>query len=151
MDRIFAALILAVAGSLPAAAADGLVSLRSPHDVETTVQHLLTALEAKGLTVFAQIDHAAGAEKAGRSLPPTRLVVFGNPKVGTPLMECARTVAIDLPQKALVWEDAAGQVWFSYNDPQYLDRRHGVGECGGVPARVGRVLEQLAAAATGPR
>ena len=148
MKRILASLSLALAVSLPAQAAEGLVSVRSAHDVATTVERFLAALEANGLKVFARIDHAAGAAGVGKELGPTRVVIFGNPKVGTPLMQCARTVAIDLPQKALVWRDEDGRVWFSYNDPQYLADRHGVGECGGVVRKVERVLGKLAAAAT---
>jgi uncharacterized protein (DUF302 family) len=82
--------------------------------------------------VFAGIDHAAGAAKAGKSLRPTELLIFGNPKGGTPLMECAQTAGIDLPLKALVWEDDAQQVWLGYNDPKYLAQRHGIADCPAV-------------------
>ncbi len=88
----------------------------------------------QGLNVFARIDHAAGAVKVGKSLRPTQLLIFGNPQGGTPLMECAQTVGIDLPLKALVWEDASAQVWLSYNDPAFVARRHGIPRCPGVQA-----------------
>jgi uncharacterized protein (DUF302 family) len=81
------------------------------------------------LTVFARIDHAAGAAKIGKRLRPTELLIFGNPQGGTPFMECAQTVGIDLPLKALTWEDSAGQAWVGYNDPQYLAKRHEVPTC----------------------
>lgn len=149
MKRFLASLVLGLAAALPVQAAEGLVEVRSDHDVPTTEKRLVAALEANGLKVFARIDHAEGAAGVGKELPPTRLVIFGNPKVGTPLMQCARTAAIDLPQKALIWRDDDGRVWFAYNDPQYLADRHGTSECGGVVRKVERVLGKLAAAATG--
>ncbi|HSW26037.1 MAG TPA: DUF302 domain-containing protein, partial [Burkholderiaceae bacterium] len=82
-----------------------------------------------GLTVFARIDHAAGATKVGKSLRPTELLIFGNPQGGTPLMECAQSAGIDLPLKALVWQDEAAQVWLGYNDPAFLAQRHGAASC----------------------
>ena len=97
---------------LPAMADDsGLLRVKSAHDVSTTADRLVNALNAKGMTVFDRIDHAAGAQKAGLELAPTTLVIFGNPKVGTPLMQCAITAAIDLPQKMLIWQDDNGDVW----------------------------------------
>jgi uncharacterized protein (DUF302 family) len=89
---------------------------------------------ARNLTVFARIDHAAGALKVGKTLRSTELLIFGNPQGGTPFMECAQTVGIDLPLKVLVWEDEAGQVWLGYNDPQFLARRHGIAACLAVQA-----------------
>jgi uncharacterized protein (DUF302 family) len=96
------------------------------------------------MTVFARIDHAAGAAKAGKSLPPTELVIFGNPKVGTPLMLCSRSIAIDLPQKALIWEDASGAVWISYNDPQFLKLRHNTQGCDPVLGKIATALANFA-------
>jgi uncharacterized protein (DUF302 family) len=90
--------------------------------------------------VFKRIDHAAGAQKVGKTLRPTELVIFGNPKVGTPLMLCSQSVAIDLPQKALIWQDEAGQVWISYNDPQYLALRHNIRGCDKVLKKVAGAL-----------
>jgi uncharacterized protein (DUF302 family) len=144
-------LLLLLVFAAPTLAAQGLVIISSPHSVADTADRLQQALDAKGMTVFARIDHAAGAAKVGKDLPATELVIFGNPKVGTPLMECARTVAIDLPQKALIWEDADGQVWLAYNDPGYLAERHDLGEqCAKVIAKVSAVLSNFAAAATAP-
>ena len=113
-------------------AADGLVSVKSGHDAKTSMDRLESIVTERGLTVFARIDHAAGAAKIGRTLRPTALLIFGNPQGGTPFMECAQTVGIDLPLKALVWEDGAGQVWISYNDPAYLAGRHGAADCPAV-------------------
>ena len=115
-----------------AAAADGLVAVKSPHNAKDTMTRLEEAVTKRGLTVFARIDHAAGAAKIGKTLRPTEVLVFGNPQGGTPFMECEQTVGIDLPLKALVWEDAAAQVWVGYNDPAYLAQRHGVPSCPAV-------------------
>lgn len=112
-----------------AAAADGLVAVKSPHTPQETSERLQGVLAQRNLTVFARIDHAAGAARIGKTLRPTEVVIFGNPQGGTPFMECAQTVGIDLPLKALVWQDAAGQTWIGYNDPAYLARRHEVAQC----------------------
>lgn len=138
--------VLSMTGT--ARAADGLVGVKSDHDVATTADRLVAALESKGLTVFARIDHAAGATRVGLGLPPTEVVIFGNPRVGTPLMRCAPSVAIDLPQKALIWQDADGQVWLAYNDPAYLQRRHDIAGCDAVLDTVAQVLGNFATAAT---
>jgi uncharacterized protein (DUF302 family) len=127
---LFALLLIA----LPAFAADGLVALKSPHPSKATMDRLESTLKEKGLTIFARIDHAAGAAKIGKQLRATELLIFGNPQGGTPFMECAQTVGIDLPLKALVWQDESGQVWLGYNDPPYLAARHGVAQC---PAAAG--------------
>jgi uncharacterized protein (DUF302 family) len=120
--------------SAPALAADGLIALKSPHAAKATMDRLEAALKDKGLTIFARIDHAAGAAKIGKRLRATELLIFGNPQGGTPFMECGQTVGIDLPLKALVWQDEAGQVWLGYNDPAFLAARHGVAQC---PAAAG--------------
>jgi uncharacterized protein (DUF302 family) len=110
-----------------AMAADGLTTIRSSHGPKDTMNRLETAVKAKGLTVFARIDHAAGAAEVGLSLRPTEVLIFGNARGGTPLMQEAQTVGIDLPLKALVWEDASGITWLSYNDPGWVVQRHGLG------------------------
>lgn len=104
----------------------GLVELESRHSVGDTVTRLLDALQDKGVKVFAVIDHSAEAEKVGLKMPPTKLVIFGSPKAGTPLMLAAPTIAIDLPLKILVREDSDAKVWVSYNEPAYLRERHGL-------------------------
>jgi uncharacterized protein (DUF302 family) len=129
------------------AAMEGMTVLPSQHSVEQTTERLLTELEAKGMNVFDQVDHAAGARKADMQLEPTTVVLFGNPEIGTQLMHCSRSVAIDLPMKALIWEDDDG-VWFAYNDAEYLNERHDLGECTDVLAKVERALEGFAKAAT---
>jgi uncharacterized protein (DUF302 family) len=113
----------------PVHAADGVIALKSPYSTGETMDRLAKRAEQKGMNIFARIDHAAGAEKVGKTLRPTELLIFGNPKGGTPFMECAQTVGIDLPMKALAWKDASGQVWLGYNDPAYIARRHEAGEC----------------------
>ena len=112
-----------------AGAADGLIAVKSPHSAKDTMNRLEDLAKQRGLIVFARIDHAAGASKVGKSLRPTELLIFGNPQGGTPLMECAQSAGIDLPLKALVWEDASSQVWLGYNDPAFLAQRHGVPQC----------------------
>lgn len=128
---------------------NGLVQVKSAHDVATTADRLETALKSKGMKIFARVNHAAGAATVGKDLPPTELVIFGNPKVGAPLMQCSRTTGIDLPQKALIWQDGEGTVWFTYNDPQYLKRRHSIEGCDTVLGKVSKALGAFSAAATG--
>lgn len=106
--------------------ADGIVEVPSTHTFEQTVQQLLSALAAHGLQVFAVVDHSGEAAKVGLKMRPTKLVIFGSPMAGTPLMIAAPSLAIDLPLKALVWEDNKGKVWVSYNSPEYLKKRHGI-------------------------
>lgn len=107
---------------------NGLVQIASPYPVEETLRRLQAAFAAKGLQVFAVIDHSGEAEKVGLKMRPTKVVIFGSPKAGTPLMVAAPSLAIDLPLKALVAEDAVGKVWLTYNDSEYLQARHGVPE-----------------------
>jgi len=109
-----------------ATATKGIIDKRSNHTVEQTVEKLKSILQAKGVTLFALVDHSGEAEKVGMKMPPTKLLIFGSPKAGTPLMLAAPSIAIDLPLKILVWEDAGGKVWVSYNSPEYLRERHGL-------------------------
>ena len=144
MKRLAALTTIALALTTTAAvaAADGLVALKSPYPAKETMNRLEDNAKQRGLTVFARIDHAAGATRVGKTLRPTEVLIFGNPQGGTPLMECAQTTGIDLPLKALVWEDAQGQVWLGYNDPAWLVRRHGAAECPAAQA-VGKALASL--------
>jgi len=105
---------------------NGMVHLRSPYSVPETLKRLEAILQVKGVTVFAQVDHSGEAAKVGLKMHPTQLMIFGSPKAGTPLMVASPTLAIDLPLKALAWEDADGKVWLSYNSPEYLKQRHNV-------------------------
>ena len=111
---------------MAAAQGRGVISKPSNHSVDETVERLTGMLQAKGIRLFAQVDHSGEAAKAGLSMPPTKLLIFGNPKAGTPLMLAAPSVAIDLPLKILVWRDVQGKVWLSYNSPAYLQERHGL-------------------------
>ncbi|NOY15776.1 MAG: DUF302 domain-containing protein [Gammaproteobacteria bacterium] len=136
--------------TLPASADNGLVKIKSANDVTTTSNKLVKALKSKGMTVFDVIDHAKGAAGVGIELPPTTLVIFGNPKVGTLLMKCSRTAAIDLPQKMLIWSDESGQTWLAYNDPVYMAKRHGISACGEVIKKITGVLGKFSSVATAP-
>lgn len=144
VPRAIVVLALLFSASHVSSAADGLVAVNSPHSVKETIDRFEGAVKARGLNVFLRVDHAAGARKIGKSLRPTELLVFGNPQGGTPLMECAQSAGIDLPLKALAWQDAAGQVWLGYNDPQYLADRHGARDCGQVAQNLRKALAGLA-------
>jgi uncharacterized protein (DUF302 family) len=129
--------------------ADGLVSLRSSNGPQDTMNRLEAAVKARGMTVFAHIDHAAGAAAAGLPLRPTDLLIFGNARGGTPLMEAVQTTGVDLPLKALVWQDVAGNTWVSYNDPAWLARRHGIDAAtDATTAAMAGMLDAIAKAAT---
>jgi uncharacterized protein (DUF302 family) len=104
---------------------NGIISYPSKHSVDETIAKVRAILSAGGVTIFALIDHSGEAQKIGLMMRPTKLLIFGSPKAGTPIMLAAPTAAIDLPLKLLVWEDSAGKVWISHNDPEYLRRRHG--------------------------
>jgi uncharacterized protein (DUF302 family) len=122
----------------------GLINISSNHSVDETVEKLKAILQSKGITLFALIDHSGEAAKAGMKMPPTKLLIFGNPKAGTPVMLAASSSAIDLPLKILIWEDVKGKVWVTYNSPAYLQERHN------IPAELLRnvsVIEGLAKSA----
>ena len=125
-------------------AVQGLTTIKSSHGPRDTMNRLEAAVKAKGLTVFARIDHSAGASAVGLSLNPTEVLIFGNAKGGTPLMQSAQSIGIDLPLKALVWKDAAGDTWLSYNDPAWLAKRHGLS---GTEAPIGNLTAALDAVA----
>ena len=122
---------------------EGIISKPSKYSVPETLKRLETILTSKGIKVFALVDHSGDAEKAGLKMPPAQLLIFGNPKGGTPAMLAAPLLAIDLPLKALAWQDGDGKVWLSYNDPAYLQRRFGVSDEFMKPlAGVGALIEQ---------
>ena len=139
------AIVAALFVTASANAADGLLSLKSPYPATETMNRFEDAAKQRGLIVFARIDHAAGAARIGKTLRPTEVLIFGNPQGGTPFMECMQSVGIDLPLKALVWEDAQGQVWLAYNDPTWLASRHGVADCAAARA-IGTALSGLSEA-----
>jgi len=130
--RVWQLAVLLIGLALPASAGspvkkkNGIVDVRSNHSVDETVDRVKNILQSKGVTLFAVIDHSGEAAKVGMKMPPTKLLIFGSPKGGTPLMLAAPSIAIDLPLKILVWEDAQGKVWLSYNSPEYLAERHGL-------------------------
>jgi uncharacterized protein (DUF302 family) len=149
-----AALALAGCASLPGAGPaprghPGLVAMASPHAPDLTLARLEAQLKQRNLAVVAKVDHAAGARAVGQSLRPTTLVIFGNPQAGTPLMQCAQTMGIDLPMKALVWVDADGRTWLGYTDPAWTLRHHGGGDCPPV-ANVQKALAAIASATVAP-
>jgi len=131
---------------MPSLPDNGMIHLCSRYSVPETLRRLESLFQAKGLTVFALVDHSGEAEKAGLKMNPTQLVIFGSPKSGTPLMVASPTLAIDLPLKALAWEDGSGKVWLSYNSPDYLKRRHEIPEelvknIGGVGTLLEKAVE----------
>ena len=123
---MFAVSILLVSEAYAVQKEEGIVKLPSHHSVDQTVDKLKTILKSKGVTLFALVDHSGEAEKEGMTMPPTKLLIFGNPTGGTPLMLAATSAALDLPLKILVAEDSQGKVWISYNSPEYLKERHGL-------------------------
>lgn len=150
MRNYFMALIIVFIFVSMASADPGLIRIKSVHDVKRTADRLEDIVKEKGMRVFLRINHAENARMVGQDLQPTELLIFGNPKVGTPLMQCSQTVAIDLPQKALIWQDQSGQVWLSYNDPQYLATRHEIDDCKAVLGKVKTALKNITKAATQP-
>jgi len=129
---------------------NGVISIASPYSVELTAARLEKVLREKGMTVFRRVDHSAGARAVDLKLRPTVLMIFGNPKVGTGLMQCAQTAAIDLPQKALIWQDKDDKVWLSYNDVRYIASRHGISDCNIVLNKISKALAAFADATVAP-
>jgi uncharacterized protein (DUF302 family) len=145
MNRVVSLVFAALVGFTPTAfAADGLVAVKSPYAVHETLDRLEVNAKQRGLKVFARVDHAAGAASVGKSLRPTEVLIFGGPQGGTPFMECAQSVGIDLPLKALAWQDEQGQVWLGYNDPAFVAQRHGAAQCPAV-APLSKALSALVA------
>ena len=144
------ALVISILLSTQASAdvSSGIIRIKSNHDVTTTIDKLENVLKTKGMTIFKRVNHTAGAEKAGLQLRPTELLIFGNPKVGTPLMLCSQTAALDLPQKALAYEDENGEVWLAYNDPAYMAKRHNLKDCDKPVQKVTQALANFTRAAT---
>jgi uncharacterized protein (DUF302 family) len=128
---------------------EGLTTVPSRFSPKETMDRLESEIQAKGLTIFARIDHSAGAMDVGLTLRPTELIIFGNAPGGTPLMQSTQTVGIDLPLKALVWEDAAGKTWISYNEPRWVAHRHGVANAHPVVNKLADLLRTISTTATG--
>ena len=141
-------LLCAISTQSYAADSNGIIKIKSKHTVTETIDKLEAVLNKKGMTIFKRVDHTAGAEKAGLRLRPTELLIFGNPKVGTPLMLCSQTAALDLPQKALAYKDENGQVWLAYNDPTYMAKRHDIKDCDAAVQKVTNALAKFSKVAT---
>jgi uncharacterized protein (DUF302 family) len=135
--------------AFPAVAADGLINVQSAYTVEKTADRLEIVLNEKEMTIFNRIKHSEAAAEVGVELRKTELLIFGNPKVGSPLMKCQQSAAIDLPQKALIWEDDNARVWISYNDPRYLEKRHNISGCEEVITKIEKALAGIAKSAAG--
>jgi uncharacterized protein (DUF302 family) len=150
-SKVFAAFLATWLLGAQAMAAEGLITVPSSFGPQETMAKLEAEVKAKGLTVFAHVDHAAGAAAVGMTLLPTDLLIFGNAKGGTPLMQAAQTVGIDLPLKVLVWQDASGKTFVSYNDPAWIAKRHGLGpEADATVKALSGALAAITAAATKP-
>ena len=130
--------------------AEGLTTIPSRFGPKETMDRMEAEIRANGMTVFARIDHATGAAKVGLPLRPTEVIVFGNARGGTPLMQSIQTVGIDLPLKALVWQDTAGKTWISYNEPSWIAQRHGIANAEPVVAKMAALLSAIANAAASP-
>jgi uncharacterized protein (DUF302 family) len=148
MRRLIPAMLITVLAVSPASGADGIVTKPSAFSVAETIERLEKNARERDFVIVARIDHAAAATKAGLELRPTVLLIFGNPKGGTPLMQNAPSIGLDLPLKALAWEDAAGRTWLAYNDPQWLAQRHGLSGRPELVQRMSTALDQLTDAAT---
>jgi len=143
MKKVSITILLVLLTALPLMAADGLINVQSDFSVEETTDRLENILNEKGMTIFNQINHSDAAQKVGVDLRETRLIIFGNPKVGSPLMQCQQSVAIDLPQKAIIWEDDKSKVWISYNDPRYLEKRHNISGCEEILVKIEKALSGI--------
>lgn len=128
-------------------ASEGLISVESAHSAKETADKFASIVEKKGLTLFARIDHQKNAAGVDLTIRSTEVIIFGNPKVGTPIMQCSQLAAIDLPQKVLIWTDADNKVWLTYNDPEYMKQRHDLKGCDKVLMKVSNVLSGLTQAA----
>ncbi|MDT8446364.1 MAG: DUF302 domain-containing protein [bacterium] len=147
MHKLFVTISCFLWLSSVACAGDGLVKLRSSFDVKTTLDRFESQLRSKGLTIFLRINHAEGAQKVGSQLRATEVLLFGNPKLGSQLMACNPQVGLDLPQKALAFEDSQGIVWLAYNAPSYLTEQHNLTGCEAAIQTLERGLSQFASAA----
>ncbi|MBA35218.1 MAG: hypothetical protein CMI14_07280 [Oleispira sp.] len=147
MKKLISLGIVLFSASFSVKASDGLVSYESHYSVEETADRFENIAKSKGLTLFARVNHQKNAAGVGLELRPTEVIIFGNPKVGTPLMQCEQQVAIDLPQKVMVSEDADNKVWLSYNNPNYLMKRHDIKGCDKLIDKISGVLSKLSKAA----
>ncbi len=147
MRTIMPVIMVVLTLTVSAYAAEGMVDVKSSFTVKETGDRLESVLKEKGMTIFNRIMHSEAAQKVGVELGETELIIFGNSKVGSPLMKCQQSVAIDLPQKALIWKDSDGNTWISYNNPLYLQKRHNISGCEEVISRIEKALAGIAKAA----
>ena len=151
LSVLLATIVLTVVLTPTALAAnDGLISKKSPHSVSKTLDRLEDILKKKGITIAVRWSHDGGAKKAGLSLRPTEILIFGNPKMGTHFMTSKQTAGIDLPMKALAWQDDKGQVWLTYNDPAYIAKRHGITDRNEIVKKMTGALKKMTDAAVAP-
>ena len=148
MKKFILTALFIVSISIPAQAADGMINVQSTLNVKETADRMESILKEKGMTVFDRTNHSEGAGKVGVQLRDTELILYGNPKVGSPLMVCQQSVAIDLPQKALIWEDDKTRVWISYNDPIYLEKMNNIAGCREVISKIEKALAGIARSAS---
>lgn len=140
MKTLIPAILVVLIMTVSTYAAEGMVDVKSSFGVKETGDRLESVLKEKGMTIFNRIKHSEAAKKVGIELRETELIIFGNPKVGSPLMRCQQSVAIDLPQKALIWKDSEGKTWISYNNPRYLIKRHNISNCEEVISKIEKAL-----------
>lgn len=148
MKKILVTLFSILFFAIPVIAADGVINVKSTFEVGATADRMESILKEKGMTIFNRIKHSVAAGKVGIELRDTELIIFGNPKVGSPLMKCQQSVALDLPQKALIWKDDQENVYISYNDPRYLQKRHNVMGCEEVLTKIEKALAGITKAAS---
>ena len=148
MKTLILTILAVLIMSVPAYAVEGMIDVKSSFGVKETGDRLENVLKEKGMTVFNRIKHSDAAKNVGVELRETELIIFGNPKVGSPLMKCEQSVAIDLPQKALIWKDGEGNVWISYNNPRYLEKRHTISNCEEVISKIEKALAGITKAAS---
>lgn len=148
MKKYFFTVLFLFSLAIPAQAADGMVNVQSSFNVKETADRMVSILNEKGMTVFNRIKHSRSASKVGIELRDTELIIFGNPKAGSPLMKCQQSVAIDLPQKALIWKDDEDKVWISYNNPRYLEKRHVIVGCEAVLKKLEKALAGIVKSAS---
>ena len=148
MKTLILAILVVLIMSVPAYAAEGMIDVKSSFGVKETGDRLENVLKDKGMTIFNRVKHSDAAKNVGVELRETELIIFGNPKVGSPLIKCQQRVAIDLPQKALIWKDREGKVWISYNDPRYLEKRHNISGCKEVISKIEKALAGISKAAS---
>jgi len=147
MKTLIPAVLIVLMLTVSAYAAEGMVDVKSSFGVKETADRLESVLKEKGMTLFNRVKHSEAAQNVGVDLREEQLIIFGNPQVGSPLMKCQKSVAIDLPQKALICRDSEGNTWLSYNDPMYLKKRHNISNCKELFSKIDKALAGIAKAA----